>query len=106
MNPFMTLKTTALAPMAMANVEMAAMANPGDLRNWRRTNRRSCSRMVMVGLWVAIRLHGKKGNSRAKVPVVVTSRTKVAYWIFQVSGTELDVRFHWKVSANEQGLWR
>ena len=41
MNAFITLNTTALAPIAKASVKTAAMVNPGDLRNWRRANRRS-----------------------------------------------------------------
>jgi hypothetical protein len=45
----------------------ATIVNPGDLRNWRRANRRSCSRVVMVGLRATMWLHGKKGNSRARV---------------------------------------
>jgi predicted phosphodiesterase len=52
MNAFITLKTTALAPMANASVKTAVMVNPGDLRNWRKENRRSCSRVVMGGLQV------------------------------------------------------
>ena len=51
----MMLNTTALAPIAKASVKTAAMAKPGDLRNWRMANRRSCSRLVMVGLWVPVR---------------------------------------------------
>jgi predicted phosphodiesterase len=38
--------------MANASVKTAVMVNPGDLRNWRKENRRSCSRVVMGGLQV------------------------------------------------------
>jgi hypothetical protein len=41
MNAFMTLNTTAFAPIAKASVKTAAMVNPGDLRNWRSANFRS-----------------------------------------------------------------
>jgi hypothetical protein len=33
--PFITLNTTALAPIAIANVGTAVKVNPGDLRNCR-----------------------------------------------------------------------
>src|ERR1700721_1054621 len=64
MSAFKTPKTTALAPMANASVDTAAIVNPGDLRSWRSANRRSCSRVVMVGLRVKVVLYGRKDNSR------------------------------------------
>src|ERR1700761_1126498 len=45
MSAFSTLKTTALAQMAMARVSTAVMANPGDLRNCRKASRKSAFMM-------------------------------------------------------------
>ena len=66
MSAFNTPKTTALAPMASVSVKTAVIVKPGDLHSWRRANRRSCSRVVMVGLRVTVGLYGKKGNSRVE----------------------------------------
>src|ERR1700688_1890413 len=66
MSAFNTPKTTALAPMASVSVKTAVIVKPGDLRSWRRANRRSCSRVVMVGLRGTVGLYGRKGNSRVE----------------------------------------
>jgi hypothetical protein len=81
MSPFNTAKTTVLAPMAKASVKTAAMANPGDLRNWRKAKRRSCSRVLMVGLWATTWQQGKKGNSQAKVPRMQLYEDEAAWGI-------------------------
>ena len=51
-----------------------------------KTARDTCSKVVMVSLWVTICLLGKKHNSRAKVPWLQLSDNKAACRISQVYG--------------------
>src|SRR5215472_8028088 len=103
MSAFSTPKTTALAPMANASVNTAAIVNPGDLRSWRRANRRSCNRVAMVGLRVTVGLYGKKRNSRAKVSQTQVYANNAVTESRRRKGTELRVRFRRGVFVNEQG---
>jgi hypothetical protein len=68
----MMLNTTAFAPIAKASVRTAAAAKPGDLRNWRRANRRSCSRVVMVASGWLIWPHEKNVQFASQSVVTTT----------------------------------
>src|ERR1700736_3955180 len=45
--PYTTLNIAVVAPMPNIRDRMAVMTKPGDLRNWRKAKRRSCSRVHM-----------------------------------------------------------
>ena len=73
MSAFNTPKTTALAPMASVSVKTAVMVKPGDLRSWRRANRRSCSRVVMVGLRVTVGLYGRAIGDLSRICILLVT---------------------------------
>src|SRR2546422_4003271 len=98
----MALNTTAFAPMPRASVTTATAVKPGDLRNLRRAKRRSCRRVVMVGLRVTMGLHGSKAIREPKCLKCNFMRTKRRAGYRSSAGTELGVRFRRRVSGNEQ----
>src|SRR6266576_6119775 len=95
-----------LAAIPSAKVKTAVRAKPGEPRIWRKANRKSCSRLVMVGLCVTIWLLGIRqfeSQSILGASLMTTKRLAASRWCL---GTELGVRFHRRVSVNEQGQGR
>src|SRR5579864_3624171 len=100
MNAFMMLNTTAFAPIAKASVKTAAMVKVGERRIWRTENRRSCSRMDIVGQCVT-KGYLKERQLESQSIMTATLSERSGLRLRRCVEIKSCARFHSWVSANE-----